>query len=66
MIEGIEEEKPIITTTHEKIDIDSKKSIWKLAAFHEQRREGGGEKVLARAWIINGIDHAPMARSNGG
>lgn len=41
MIEGIEEEKPVITTTHEKIDIDSKKSIWKLAAFHEQRREGG-------------------------
>lgn len=49
MIEGIEEEKPIITTTHEKIDIDSKKSIWtrvKLAAFHEQREggRGGGRK----------------------
>lgn len=21
---------------------------------------------MARAWVINGIDHAPMARSNGG
>lgn len=25
-----------------------------------------GEERLARAWVINGIDHAPMARSNGG
>lgn len=55
MIEGIEEEKPVITTTHEKIDIDSKKSIWKLAAFHEQRRgggRGGGEESFG-----TGVDH---------
>lgn len=29
------------------------------------RAKEGGER-LARAWVINGIDHAPMARSNGG
>lgn len=31
----------------------------------DEQREGGEER-LARAWVINGIDHAPMARSNGG
>lgn len=33
---------------------------------HLSTKEGWGEERLARAWVINGIDHAPMARSNGG
>lgn len=45
-------------------DSSSRKKYLETAT--SPRRKGGGEERLARAWVINGIDHAPIARSNGG